>query len=61
MFMPLHVKNRASYPDSVLVHAEAPVHACACVHVCLCNLTVYAAKLELIKGSVKQRECNYQT
>lgn len=27
----------------------------------VCVSTVYAVKLELIKGSVKQRECNYQT
>lgn len=41
----------------------ACVRACVHEHLCVrvCNLMVYAVKLELIKGSVKQRECNYQT
>lgn len=40
------------------LHAEVCVCVGACVDVyvraCGCNLTVYAVKLELIKGSVKQ-------
>lgn len=45
--------------------SSAYVGVCVCMFECVCvrvyNLTVYAVKLELIKGSVKQRECNYQT